>query len=349
MRRWCFAAWFVSLFAIALVLPARPARADGAPPDSWDVLVGGDNPDAAITTYAYWPAVLTIHSGDTVRWSFVSGLEHHTVSFLSSGPPPAAYVPGPGSDEYTLGPAWYPIGTIAAKGTFDGSEDASSGAMFGADHPAFSLTFPTAGTYSYLCLLHPGMQGVVSVVDAGATLKETPDQARIRGQNALDGRIAALRDRIAPPKDGVVLAATAPSSAVVPRTVHAIHIGTSDVGVGALRFFPADVTVRRGEIVFWTNSGVYAGHTVTLLSGNPQPGALTVRQSGPPLLTLAASVVVPTGGDSYDGQSYMNSGILAPAASYALTIDAPPGAYEYVCLLHPDAMKGSITVVDDTQ
>jgi plastocyanin len=50
-------------------------------------------------------------------------------------------------------------------GTFDGSGYKSTGflAGFGAPNPQPSLTFTKAGTYSYVCLLHPKMGGIVKV------------------------------------------------------------------------------------------------------------------------------------------------------------------------------------------
>ena len=50
-------------------------------------------------------------------------------------------------------------------GTYDGAAYRSSGLIVSSP-PQFtqvSLTFTKAGTYSYTCLLHPGMDGVVQV------------------------------------------------------------------------------------------------------------------------------------------------------------------------------------------
>src|SRR5947209_803982 len=110
MRRWSRVTAVAGMLVIALFAPGRflqqPARAAA----TWDVIVGGDDIDNAITTYAYWPSAITIHTGDTVRWSFFSRIEQHTVSFMRTDPPLALYTPGPGPGEYTLGPAWYPLG-----------------------------------------------------------------------------------------------------------------------------------------------------------------------------------------------------------------------------------------------
>jgi len=100
--------------------------------------------------YEYVPPTLTIAPGDTVHWSAVGV---HTVTF------PA------GQDPATLDP----FGPATTDETFDGSRLANSGALnseTGAPS-AFTLTFPTAGTFEYRCLLHGdfGHTGVVQVGD----------------------------------------------------------------------------------------------------------------------------------------------------------------------------------------
>jgi hypothetical protein len=50
-------------------------------------------------------------------------------------------------------------------GSYDGSGPRSTGFVvsFPPVLSQFSLTFTKAGTYSYTCLIHPGMDGVVTV------------------------------------------------------------------------------------------------------------------------------------------------------------------------------------------
>lgn len=334
-------ALFCAVLVCAGSLPGQ-ARAAG----TWDVIVGGDA-EPGITTYAFWPAAITIHTGDTVRWSFLSRVERHTVSFLRDDPPLPLYLPGPGAGELTLGPAWFPVGNIVGNGTFDNTRSLSSGAGFGDDPPLYSLTFTTAGVFSYLCELHPGMQGSIAVLDGDAALPESPEQALARGRAAFDARVAALQAQAA-----TALAATPQAGpgangghggALVP-----LDFGLSDPGGATLlQPFPAAISVRRGDTLLWTNTDVYGAHTIAFAADAPLPDAPSVRGSGPPKLVLPANVAGSAGGGVLSGAGYVNSGLLQPGASFALTIDAPPGDYRYVCLLHRSVMRGVITVVGD--
>src|SRR5689334_972840 len=154
----------------------------------WEVQVGGDLPDQGLTENAYSPSLLTVHVGDTVRWTFAPSIEQHTVTFTATGgTTPPAYVPGPGDGEFTLGPAWYPVGPTDGTATYDGSQARSSGTpLTSADTLPYRLSFSTPGTYTYTCSLHTGMFGFVTVLPAGSALAETPAQAQQRGQAQFD-------------------------------------------------------------------------------------------------------------------------------------------------------------------
>lgn len=98
--------------------------------------------------YEFVPSTLTIAPGDTVHWSAVGV---HTVTFPASG-----------QDTSTLDP----FGPATSRDTFDGSALANSGALnAGTGSPsAYTLTFPTPGTYQYVCLLHQGFGQVGTIV-----------------------------------------------------------------------------------------------------------------------------------------------------------------------------------------
>jgi plastocyanin len=116
------------------------------------VAAGWSGGVTAVNRFA--PQTIEVKAGTTVSWEAFSEYEPHTVSF---GPNYKAGVPGPGST--------VPKGPKSG-GTYTSGE-ASSG-IFGKQGGPFppgpySLRFPTAGSYAYVCVLHPQMRGVVKV------------------------------------------------------------------------------------------------------------------------------------------------------------------------------------------
>jgi len=130
---------------------AQKAAADIKPPtvSAGQVAAGYSSTDVAVNEF--YPKDLTVKSGTKVTWKDFSDFEPHTVTFgspMAQGSPSAFFAPS---------------GT-ANNGSFSGGK-ANSG-IFGGDLPGpkeFSLTFATRGKYSYLCELHPGMVGTVTV------------------------------------------------------------------------------------------------------------------------------------------------------------------------------------------
>lgn len=316
--------------------------------DVWPVQVGGDIASESIEPTAFFPNPLIIHAGDSVNFSFAG---NHTVTFLGKQQPPDLIDAGPGPGEAMAGPAYFPIGPIAADNSvsYDGSALISSGVPNGPGSPPFRVTFPKTGTYSYVCLLHPGMSGTIQVLSAGASLPETPAQAVTRGRATLATFVSDLRNAEQTPRDA---ATPLPGG----ETVHTVAAGISVPGeASALRFLPGNVTVSQGDAVVFTVTDPSEIHTVTFLSGAPVPAETETRSqaNGAPLLVFPASVASPVGGNDYTGQGIINSGLLGPGDSFVLTIDAPPGTYEYRCLIHSGAvaqangsppMIGTITV-----
>jgi plastocyanin len=108
------------------------------------------------------PGTLVIAPGDTVHWT---SLGQHTVTF-----------PALGQDPTTIDPAT----PATADETYDGTRLATSGTLNAqvGSPSGFTLTFPTAGTFSYVCLEHPdaGHVGTIEVVDpAGASAQPAPE------------------------------------------------------------------------------------------------------------------------------------------------------------------------------
>jgi plastocyanin len=181
---------------------------------------------------------------------------------------------------------------------------------------SYSLTFPTAGNFTYFCLLHGAMmKGVVHVNRASTpypfSQKDYNRQAR-----------AATRAII---RDGHALAATTRETVEHSRTV---AMGADDGVAMVMRFIRPVITVHVGQRVTFTNTGMAAPHTVTF---GTEP-ANSAPPSGDPTNY--------TGGD-------LNSGIVGPGGTFTVTFKAA-GTFRYICALHDYmGMVGKVRVVAD--
>ena len=116
------------------------------------VAAGWGNDVTAVNRFG--PQTIEVKAGQSVSWEAFSAYEPHTVSFGTQ------YRAG-GEDPEQFAPQGLKSGSAYTKG------DANSG-IFGAKGGPFppgpfTLTFPNPGEYAYVCVLHPGMQGLVRV------------------------------------------------------------------------------------------------------------------------------------------------------------------------------------------
>jgi len=118
--------------------------------DAGVVAAGWSGGVTAVNRFA--PETIEVKAGEGVSWEAFSDFEPHTVSFgtkFKSGVPVEGFTP------------------TGARSGADYAADTSSGIFGKAGGPfppgPFTLTFPTAGEYGYVCVLHPGMEGVVKV------------------------------------------------------------------------------------------------------------------------------------------------------------------------------------------
>jgi len=135
--------------AAADAAAAAAAIPDPAVPAPGNVVAGWSSSLAAINRF--FPGVAEIKAGDTVTWKGTSDYEPHTITFEPpfTNPEDPRAVPPAGTrtgGNYTAG--FTNSGFIGPK-------------PFPTD--TFSLRFPKAGNYDYVCVLHPGMAGTVKV------------------------------------------------------------------------------------------------------------------------------------------------------------------------------------------
>jgi plastocyanin len=314
----------------------------------------------------FYPGTLTINEGDSITWKFDTGNEPHTVSFLGPitdtasvfspvAPDPDTPIGPQGPTKFIINPM---VGNPQGGTSYDGSAFTSSG-MRAADIPApkeYTLSFPKAGTYDYVCLLHAapgpdgaivGMKGTITVQAAGGTRPMTPEQAMAQGKQQQDSD-AARAAQLEPQMAGMVKPSeTMPDGS----TKHHVEVGGMDMerNLEYQRFTPKTLTVKQGDSVEWSMS-MPGFHTVTF-GEEPELVIIEPQPAGPPKQVINP-MFFPAGGAVHTGTGYYNSGPMAgpgspPEAgvqSYALKF-AAPGRFEYICIPHYTlGMDGTIVV-----
>jgi plastocyanin len=312
------------------MLPTVPAAAA----NTLTISAGAQSPGRDVQLNMFAPGTTTINVGDTITWRLDS-TEFHTVTFLAGQPEPEFVQGGPD------GAFLNPQAVVPAGGkSFDGSTYTNSGLMMltgpGAEPPTYSLTFTKAGTYDYVCIVHPGMSGKVVVNPAGQSTDT---------QSAVDAR---RRDEINSTLAGDAISTIMSNAGELPAegVTAGLAMGAGDAQVDVQRFFPPRVTIHAGDSLTWINKSE-APHTVTFLAGQPQPDVVNVmpQPNGPPQFQLNPTMLNPAGDPSaYDGSSYLNSGFTEPGPNATFTVTfTQPGTYDYLCLLHP-GMVGTVVV-----
>ena len=179
----------------------------------------------------------------------------------------------------------------------------------------------TPGSYHFLCLLHPFMEGTLEVVNSDGD-RASPDTA---------ARAAAAAHAIDEAAAGRI---TEPQAAPETRRT-GISAGAGDKVTSVNTFFPASAKVKAGDTVVWKSGSLYEPHVVTFQSTFKSPqdkGALVPGgvASGKPF----------PGGYAHSG--LFGPGPVFPADSFSLTFTRK-GSYPYLCILHP-GMGGVVEV-----
>ncbi|MGZ4597056.1 MAG: cupredoxin domain-containing protein [Actinomycetes bacterium] len=304
----------------ALALPATTAAtvAQASVPAShtWTVQVGSQTPNMAVQGMRFLPGDVTIDAGDTVNW-VVKSMEIHTVTFFKGGGPQTSITPFDPGNMTQL--------TQQGGHTYDPHKLFSSGVMttesqFGPLPPtvplvkSYSLTFPSAGTFTYYCWVHGLMMvGVVHVQPAGSAYPYTQAQYDEQAKIAAAGLAASGRH----------LRRELRSQA----TNHKVFTGGDNGQVSLMRFVRSTVVVHKGQSVRFVNNGLGTPHTVTF--GKEPAGAALFAPSGDPTHFK--------GGD-------LNSGILVPGKTFKVTF-LKAGTFHYICGLHDSmGMMGKVIV-----
>ena len=300
------------LAAGSLILGMIATAGPVAAAQTWSIDAGTGDATGVAGLKFYQPA-LTVDVGDTVTWTFKGNA--HTVSFLGPG------VPTPSPEDPS-------VGAPAGGPTFNGTTTTSSGIVPpvpGSD--TYALTFTAAGTFKYLCLIHPGMEGTVTVNAAGTAYPQ--DQAAITAAaQAAEAADLATGHELAQNYETKTT-----SNGDGTKTFH-LAAGVGVPGITVLRFITSTLDVKVGDTVEWINvDGSGEPHSVSF---GPEPQDETA--------------VAPAGGSTYAGGSgFVSSGLyladpLPGPHTYSLKF-TKAGSYAYICVLHDIVgMTGTINV-----
>jgi plastocyanin len=311
----------------ALAAPAHAAT-------TWNVVVGGESADHALQAQAFMPTQITINQDDTITWTMGAAFVH-TVTFLSGGQVPPEPIPAGEDGLLMLNPQnAFPVGGP----NYDGTGFVGSG-LIDAKGKSFSLTFTKAGTYSYVCVLHPGMAGQVVVQASGSAYPMTQAQVDAQANAELYAKLGQANQQL----QGGQLKSQANSDGT---TTYTVINGVGGNQSSVLRFLPVDVTVKAGDSIAFPVDDPHEIHTVTFYDpAGEAPPFITPKpqSSGPPKLILPHAL--PQGGNRVeDPKALYNSGIVGPGQSFTFTFPNP-GTYSYVCIVHaPQGMFGKIVV-----
>ena len=231
------------------------------------------------------------------------------------------------------------------------------------DGATYTVTFPTAGNFKLVCLVHNNMTGAVHVLDPTEKLPHKQafydKQARNRQSELLsDG--AGLEDQ-----------ATATGQNRRHGSGDAVTVGIGEIvatgggsdTVSVMRFLQDSIHVRVGDTVEWTNLDPVTPHTVTfgfaIEPAPPQPPSadVSVDTDG------ARHAVLTSPADLHSGflvAALQDRGpppppppalFPAPLAQSPLSVTrfrvtfTKPGTFNYRCILHDDlGMVGRVIV-----
>jgi plastocyanin len=298
---------------------------------------------------AFFNQSVTIHVGDSVKWTGLSS-NFHTVDLPVKGGEDLPLIVGgakvTGVNDSAGNPFWFNgvvpnlefntklLGPIGGT-TYNGSTRVDSGLAAG-PHPSNTLKvkFTKAGVYKYFCDVHPGMIGYV-VVRAKGKPVPTPKQnkATLRKAETKDILAAAKLLTAKQPADSVSLGESTPQ------------------GVELYAMFPSTLTVNAGTVVTFSMSA----HTREVHTASFGPsdylGMLAASVQSP---AFDQQVFYPSDpgvihlGPTSHGNGFANTGGLDRDPTTPLPasdkIDfTTPGTYHFECLIHP-FMTGTIVV-----
>ncbi|TMD03807.1 MAG: hypothetical protein E6J01_15505 [Chloroflexi bacterium] len=279
MRRKCrLAGGLIGAFALVVsTLAASITAGAGGGPPTFTIGVDNATPTGHVFEYVdYFPRgqVLSadpqaiVGNGAVLDFHYGGGRDGlHTATFLpANGSPPPLVIPDLDNGESHL--IFNPQAAFPTAGcgqssdnacAYDGTNFVNSGAM-----PAFQssdffvqITVPLSSrptTIHYVCLIHPGMQGVLTVVPGGGS----------SASRATFGSSAASQYS-ADTSDALNAESTATAEA---QNGNFVVAGTATQFVEVAEMLPQTFTTHAGQTVTWKTLTMKDPHTVTFPQGS---------------------------------------------------------------------------------
>ncbi|HEY7033151.1 MAG TPA: hypothetical protein VH482_17560 [Thermomicrobiales bacterium] len=340
----------------AMATPQIGPQADGS--ILWHVKVGDMKMEQKpiVELHGFFPGEITINAGDSIWFDYGMG-GFHTVSFLSGGQVPPILIPDPEADTPEGGAPpqliIHPQIPFPHGGdTYDGTGYVSSGIDFFRDPTQpYVLKFTKAGSYDYLCLIHPSvMKAKVIVQETGAAAVRTQSEY---DQIAAD-ETATLYDQAATEMAKYGQAASTKNADGTTSWELTVGAG-GDTQARVQSFLPTELEITVGDTVKWVHRAPGEPHTVSFAgAGEVTPEDTIVEQfaDGTPKFVQSMQTLLPQGGNVWSGSGWLNSGYLgfpdlARPVEWEATFDTP-GDFTYFCALHGDAkgegMAAKLTV-----
>jgi plastocyanin len=365
--------------AVGTVVAAAPSA--NAASQTYTVSVDGQPPAGEPWAFLrFFPGdSISVHQGDVVDFAFAGTDTPHTVTLTSdpdpshwrtanqgSGGPYETFVPDAqiGGDDASLdinpsvgAPSDPACGTSATPCAFDSTKVVNSGIQFPNNpQPSFfvSVTAPV-GSYSFLCLLHPGMEVKLKVAAAATTI---PTPQEVSTSAAKELKHATKVDGAAADEIAQTVTWANPASGPIVK----INAGGFANNVSANEYPDEAVKVHVGDRVRFI--GMPEIHTATFPKsavGDPkyaflqsfceQAGADTPAQSpadcsDPTKFETVVNplAVGPTKSLKLGNPSaFRNSGLVTPGTN-ATFVAKKPGTYTFVCLVHGPEMSSKIKI-----
>ena len=336
-----FSATFRWTLALSVLIMPQLVQAQ------WQVSVGAESPNRGSQALAFLPNELWVHTGDTIRWTFPTH-ERHTLTFLKPG---QTRPPG-------FGPIFgVPVGCpgLTPDGSsFDGTACVTTGVLLldenTASAPTYSVNFPAAGNFKFVCLIHADMTGVVHVLNASETLPHADQDfydSQAQSEQVLLLADASRLEGRGRPSDGD-RAQSSDVAAGIGEIVTTTGAGSQTASL--MRFLRDTIVVRVGDTVEWTSLDPSINHTVTFgvepadprkPSTNVLPTSDGARQAviGSPLDSVNSGFLSPTPQDRA-GLAQSSPGVTRFRVTFT-----SPGNFSYICAVHDQlSMKGTVIV-----